>query len=80
MSFHRILTFDGGHPGLLPGRWLASTNWLGPAYHAYGPTEDAAVDALRVVMAERDPLAPWFQRVPVEGQLHRALAKETTNV
>lgn len=65
-SHYRIQTFDGGSDHLLPGRWLATTNWLGPTYLAYGATETAALDALRALMAERDPQAPWFQAVPVE--------------
>ncbi len=62
---YEIHTFDGGLDRLLPGRWLARTNWLGPEYIAYGATELQAVANLRVVMGKLSPNAPWFQWVPV---------------
>ena len=62
---HEIRTYDGGADHLLPGRWIADTNWLGPEYRAYGATEDKAVGNLRAVMREKSPNAPWFQTVPV---------------
>jgi hypothetical protein len=62
---HEIHTYDGGLDRLLPGRWLAQTNWLGPDYSAYGATEGEAIENLRCIMRERDPNAPWFRGVPI---------------
>jgi hypothetical protein len=67
---HEIHVVDGGSDHLLPGRWLARTNWLGPDCTAYGPTSEGTVSNLRAVIRDRHPRACWFQAVPVVEHGH----------
>lgn len=67
--YHRILTFDGGHDSLQPGRWIAQADprWLDHEHggSVHGRTEAEAVDALKQILSRKNPNAPWFTAVPV---------------
>ena len=64
MDFWTIYTFDGGHDGLLPARWIARVYGLEYAY-VHGKTQEEAVEKIKALMKEKDPNALWFQNLPV---------------
>lgn len=65
-DLYRILICDGGHDGLLPGRYIARADprWL-PDIYEYGKTAKEAVEKAKQSMREKYPNCLWFTQVPV---------------
>jgi hypothetical protein len=59
-GYHFIYTCDGGHDGLLPGRWLATYPVLDQKLFTYAPTEEETVQKMRDLVREKYPQVPWL--------------------